>query len=418
MNIVWAYDREHLQHPFIGIGIETLRDAGHEVTVVAADKAEHADYPSRDAFHFRERSRHWDAFSERRAQLKAREKSASGMRVAWLKACRFGLTRVAQWRRDTIDTWRAYARGYRALRRLEPDVVVASRPEAALIAWAAMRGRRIRFVYYPFELYGDQTGSASSFIAWAEKKLLKERADALITQNECRAQVYAAERGFAGKPAIVHNYKPVRAHARSGRLRQALGLGQDTKIALYEGMLIPGRWLQELAKSASFLPENAVIVLMGKEKSSWLQKNAALLDGIAKASGRLRVLPPVPHSEILDYAADADAGIIIYDDSCRNNLYCEPGKLSDYLAACVPVVAPAFPTIQPVVEAYGIGECFHGHSPQAIAAAISAVLAKPKAEWQAALRRACDHLTWETQAPAFLEAVTGESTAPALRSAA
>ncbi len=82
----------------------------------------------------------------------------------------------------------------------------------------------------------------------------------------------------------------------------------------------------------------------------------------------------------------------------------------------VPVVAPNFPTIGPVVQGRGLGLCFDGHSPEAIAATLKAVLDKPKSRWSAALRRACAELTWETQAPNLMAAVeggrSGRSSAP------
>ncbi len=60
-----------------------------------------------------------------------------------------------------------------------------------------------------------------------------------------------------------------------------------------------------------------------------------------------------------------------------------------------------------MVQDRGLGLCFDGHSPEAIAATIKAVLDKPKSRWAAALRRACSELTWETQAPNLLAAVDG-----------
>ncbi len=154
------------------------------------------------------------------------------------------------------------------------------------------------------------------------------------------------------------------------------------------------------------LPEDVVLVMMGQEKLKWRQVHAAEIKA-ALATGRLILAGPVPHDELLDYVADADVGVIIYDDSVRNNVFCEPGKLSDYISVGVPVVAPNFPTIGPVVQGRGLGLCFDGHSPEAIAATLKAVLAKPKPRWAAALRRACSELTWETQAPNLLAAVQG-----------
>jgi hypothetical protein len=73
----------------------------------------------------------------------------------------------------------------------------------------------------------------------------------------------------------------------------------------------------------------------------------------------------------------------------------------------VPVVAPAYPTIGPVMQRYDIGRCFEGHSPESIAATLMSVLERPRAEWAPHLERACADLTWETQAPNLLAAVAG-----------
>src|SRR4051812_8256182 len=59
-------------------------------------------------------------------------------------------------RQDTVDTWAAYAKGFKWLMKLPADVIVASRPEAAVWACLAAKLRGKRFVYFPFELYGEQ----------------------------------------------------------------------------------------------------------------------------------------------------------------------------------------------------------------------------------------------------------------------
>ena len=114
-----------------------------------------------------------------------------------------------------------------------------------------------------------------------------------------------------------------------------------------------------------------------------------------------------PHDDLPDWVADADAGVVIYDDAVRNNLYCEPGKLTDYLSVGVPVIAPDFPTVGPLVRALGIGVTFEGGRPEAIAEATRRCLAQPKESWGPALDAACAKLNWESQVPSLLAAVTG-----------
>ena len=442
-RVIWAYDREHTLHPFIVLGLKTLVEAGWTAAVVSADKAaRRAPYQSFDDFSFERRVKRYmhvvfdvrgklekDAIQVKRARerLARRLAETSPDRVLQgAKRLRFqakeralfvrheaiqGWRAVLKWaanvRRQTVDTWDVYLRGFFRLLSLKGEVMIASRPEAAVWACLAAKLRGMRFVYFPFELYGEQITRPNPLVAAAERFMLRYCVDAVLTQNDCRAEVLVKERGSRIAPAIVHNYKPIRPEKRApGRLRARHNIPARKKIVLYEGVIVDGRWLEFVAQSVLHLPQNVVLVMMGQEKLKWRQVHAAEIKA-ALATGRLILSPAVPHDELLDYVADADVGVIIYDDSVRNNVFCEPGKLSDYISVGVPVVAPNFPTIGPVVQGYGLGLCFDGHSPEAIAATLQAVLARPKSQWAAALRRACSELTWETQAPNLLAAVDG-----------
>lgn len=443
-RIIWAYDREHLLHPFIVLGLNTLADAGYEVTMVAADKAEGARWRSFDDFSFAKRVRnYWRLVHEVRKTLEQRavhsqlqikqlrkalvwEKTGEigrltaedrwrrrrliafhRVRHAWIQSVRAVFKAYGEARRLNWDTWQVYAKGFWRLARLEADVMVTSRPEAAFWASLVAKAKGMRLVYFPFELYGEQIVEPSKFLLWYERFMLRHMVDAVLTQNDCRAGVLQGERGSRVTPAIVHNYKPIHSEKREGgKLRAKHKLKPGTRIVLHEGVIVDGRWLEFLAQSVLHLPDDVVLVMMGQEKLKWRQVHAEEIKD-ALATGRLILAGPVPHDELPDYVADADVGVIIYDDTVRNNVFCEPGKLSDYIAVGVPVVAPAYPTIGPVMQVYDIGRCFEGHSPEAIAATLMSVLDRPKAEWAPQLERACAELTWETQAPNLLAAVAG-----------
>ena len=449
-RVIWAYDREHTLHPFIVLGLKTLVEAGWTATVVSADKAaEGAPYDSFDAFSFEGRVKRYqhvvhgvrgklekDAVQVKRAREKLARRLAEttadgrlrGLERLWfqakeralfawhegIQAWRAVLKWAANVRRLSIDTWTIYLGGFARLRSLEGEVMIASRPEAAVWACIAAKLRGMRFVYFPFELYGEQITKPNRMVAWLERVMLRHFVDAVLTQNESRSEVLVKERGARVTPLLVHNYKPIHSQKRQpGRLRAKHQIAAGKKIVLYEGVIVDGRWLEFVAQSVLHLPEDVVMVLMGQEKMKWRQVHGAEIND-ALATGRLILAPPVPHDELLDYVADADVGVIIYDDSVRNNVFCEPGKLSDYISVGVPVVAPNFPTIGPVVQDRGLGHCFDGHSPEAIAATLKSVLDKPKSRWAAALKRACSELTWETQAPNLLAAVEGKPPPPAL----
>ena len=371
-RVVWLYHGDHRQHPFIPAALDALVAAGWDATIVDL-AAERVDG----------RYRH-------RPRPSARiDRTGVG---AWL---------AKAWRQAGLWLWML-----REAWRVRPACIIATMPHAAAAGWLVATVQRARLVYYPFELYGEQHGSVPALMRRLERELLRRGIDALVTQNEHRARVYVEERGARVAPTIVHNYKPRRRVRPGGRLRGLLDLPAHVRIVLYEGYLTEGRWLDRLVAAAPYLPADTRLVLMGQETAWWTRHGAALLRD-PEIAAHVRVAPCVPHGVVADWVADADVGVIIYDDQVRNNVYCEPGKLSDYVLAGLPVVAPDFPSIGPVIRRLGIGRCFQTPDPKAIAAAIRTVLGTPRAVFAPGLARAAAELVWETQVPAFLEAVTG-----------
>ena len=109
------------------------------------------------------------------------------------------------------------------------------------------------------------------------------------------------------------------------------------------------------------------------------------------------VLPSGSYDKLLDLIAYSDAGIIIYDDSVMNNIYCEPGKLSDYVFAHIPIISPNFPTVGPIIKKFNIGIVFNNSQPESIAHAILEIIKKPREEWDSDLFAASKELTWEKE---------------------
>ncbi len=298
-----------------------------------------------------------------------------------------------------------YPRVFFSVMRIRGDVVVGTHPSVAMPGCLAAKLMGRRFIYYPSELYGCQMLPPSRALAWLERKMLSLAADVVITQNAERAKEYR-RRGARVEPVIVHNYKESGTGVRPGRLRAQLELDPGARIVLYEGMIGQGRWLDRLALASLLLPPSTVMVFMGQQ-TPWWKDHSPEFAGEALTRGRLRVCDYVEHDALRAYVSDADVGVIIYDDNSLNNILCEPGKLSDYVLAGVPVVAPNYPTIAPVVRSMNIGQCFDHGSPEAISAAIQAVLDRGREHYREALEQAGKMLCWQTQAPNLLEAVVG-----------
>jgi glycosyltransferase involved in cell wall biosynthesis len=371
MKIIWLYKGIIRDHPFINLGISSLKKLNHQV--VRCDES---------------------------FLILPQVQRLQGSRIhiifrIWRKLN----TLMHDWFGQV--SWFVYAI------LIRPDVLICTMPQALLTGWLIKKLSSCRLVYYPFELYGEQAHRVPVIWERIEKKLLAGGdIDEIITQNEARARVYREDRGSVVEPVIVQNFKKYMDVRPTNKLRDALNLSENIRIVVYEGGFVPGRWLDRLIQSVEFLQSNTRLVLIGK-KTPWWDKNIAPVLEDILVQQRVICMSWLPPEKLPEYIADADVGVIIYDDSVRNNYYCAPGKLSDYVIAGVPVIAPNFPTIGPFIRQHGIGETFDGGSPEQIAGAILKLLDKPRSAWVQALDAAKQELIWETQENVFVDTVIG-----------
>ena len=90
-------------------------------------------------------------------------------------------------------------------------------------------------------------------------------------------------------------------------------------------------------------------------------------------SSKGRVCSSVPRRALLSCLHEASAGLVYYPYSAEmsfNQLYCAPTKFFEYLAAGLPVIASANPSLIPIIDGYGLGECAHNDTTAALRDAI------------------------------------------------
>jgi len=128
------------------------------------------------------------------------------------------------------------------------------------------------------------------------------------------------------------------------------------------------------------------------------------------SGGRIRVLPAVPPTELLDWVAAADVVVMPIQPSTLNHRLTTPNKLFEAMAVGVPVVASDLPGMAGIVRETGCGLLVDPTDPAAIAAAIREILGAPAAERRARRQRvlAAAHQTydWERQMAVLLDEYT------------
>ena len=304
------------------------------------------------------------------------------------------------------------ARLARVLRDLRPDVLHAHDSNALVPVALAARALDLPYVYDAHDLWLGRPRRERSQVYFALnqlyytvlERLLVRRAAATLTVSRPIAD-HLARRYDLAEVALVPNYPepPGIVRARDIRgLPGADGLEADRRIVLYVGGLMAGRGLEQLVDAMAHV-EGAVLVLLGDGVLAASLRHRALAAGIAD---RVRVIPPVPSSEVIDVAASADVGVSPIVPSCLNYRYSLPNKLFQYMAAGLAVVASDFPQVRDVVEGAACGLVVDTRRPTAIAEAINRILGDPdeaRAMGERGRRAVIDRFNWTTSAEALLD---------------
>jgi glycosyltransferase involved in cell wall biosynthesis len=174
---------------------------------------------------------------------------------------------------------------------------------------------------------------------------------------------------------FIRNVPPYKAVTKSNRLHRHLGLDTHVRIALYQGYLQPNRGLHLLVQAAPFLESDTVIVMLGqgfKETPTQLQ-TLITNEGVAD---RVKILPPVPYEELLDWTASADIGLAVFPPDYSLSIQkCLPNKFFEYLMAGLPVISTKLDAIAEAIGTYDVGKVVPSLAPEDLVAAINEMLA-------------------------------------------
>ena len=233
--------------------------------------------------------------------------------------------------------------------------------------------------------------------AWAR------RASRVITVNRPYAEVMA-RRWDVDLPLIVMNcsYRYEPPSPRERRFHDALGLDPATPVVVYQGGFSRDRGIEQLIAAIPDVPDATLVLLGYGSLQAELQRIAA----DPATGGRVRILPAVPPTELLDWIASADVVAMPIQPTTLNHRLTTPNKLFEALAAGVPVVASDLPGMAPIVRETRCGLLVDPTDPAVIAAALRDVLATPPEEmavWRARSSAAArETYNWERQMDGLL----------------
>jgi glycosyltransferase involved in cell wall biosynthesis len=261
---------------------------------------------------------------------------------------------------------------------------------------AALHGAKV--AYDSHELFAEQEFSADERRMWrALEARTIGRCDAVMAVNPSVARELMQRYGVPHVEVVYNAERCDDLPQRSHRLHDAFGLPSLARVLLFQGGLSAGRHLEALVGAMALVQATDVhLVILGDGPLQPALQKLAVAPG---AQGRVHLHPAVPQSQLLAWTAAADAGVIPYQPTCLNNLYCTPNKLFEFIAAGLPILASDLPEIRAIVAGHGVGQLADLSSPHAIAAAIDSFFADRRqlAIWRDAALRARSVVNWDEE---------------------
>src|SRR5579885_1703312 len=262
------------------------------------------------------------------------------------------------------------------LMQMPADIYHAHDINALPACYVAARCRRKLLIFDAHELplHGlERKGNwFITVLIWLFAQMISCCAGVITVSPPIEQEIYRWY--HAPKITLARNVTVYQAVPKNDRLRQFLGLGSDVRLALYQGNLQDDRGLDGLIRAAKFLEQGIVIVLMGKAVGATQRQLEALIaeEGVAD---RVKIVPPVPYTELLEWTVSADLGLLIYPPDYSANINDSlPSKLFEYLNACQPLLISQLDAIAEIIDIYGVGRIVFSLAPLDIGVAINTML--------------------------------------------
>jgi glycosyltransferase involved in cell wall biosynthesis len=285
------------------------------------------------------------------------------------------------------------------------DVVVAHDLPILPAAAEAAKHHGAKLVYDSHELYCEQEFEPPLQRMWrAIERRSIGACDCVITVNPSiagelktryalpRVDVVANAERTEGPPPV-----------KGGLFHQAFGLNASAVIVLFQGGLLAGRNLEMLVDAMARVNAPQVhLVFLGDGALARPLSRRATARGVA---ARVHFHGAVAQSDLLHYTASADLGVIPYQATCLNNLYCTPNKLFEYIAAAVPMLATDLPEMRRLIAGNDIGLMIDTGSPDALARAVDHVVSDTAllARFRANLKDVRARVNWAEESKTLVE---------------
>ena len=126
---------------------------------------------------------------------------------------------------------------------------------------------------------------------------------------------------------------------------------KNNKIMLYQGALNMGRGIEKMIGTMLFL-NDAKLIIAG---TGYLEKALKQMVTELELTNKVEFVGLLSPTALLALTQQADIGLSLEENICKNYNYALPNKLFDYIQSRVPVICSNLPEMKKIIDRYKVG---------------------------------------------------------------
>jgi glycosyltransferase involved in cell wall biosynthesis len=257
-----------------------------------------------------------------------------------------------------------------ALLRLAPDAIHAHDWDGVIVAAAAAQRLGVPFAYdaheFAAEMHSERLGWRLLVAPLIRKLegLAARRAIFVIAVGDTIGEALEQSLDLANRPITVRNIPDI---APLANLPYRTASSRATILLHYHGTLARGRGIESAVATMDHLPAHFRLRLTGPWRQRAFERHVKGLLAARPADGRIFLVPPLPHAELVSHAAQADIGLCLLAGKTRHDRGALPNKIFEYLHAGLAIVGSGSDEVARLIGMVGCGASVPPDSPEIIA---------------------------------------------------
>ncbi len=304
----------------------------------------------------------------------------------------------------SIFSWASYIRKMK-----DVDVITGHDLSGLAIGYLSnfFKKKKAKLVYdsHEFAVGRDElSGTLMPRLIYCLEHFLMKRCAFSIMVNDSIADEVCKIHKLKEKPVVARNaayywhLDSEKIQARREELKKQFSVPSDGFIIMYHGAVAANRGIEQMLKAAADLKDVYCVVLGNSETQRYIDELKQHSSELGMAD-RVIFHSAVPLSELPEYVAAVDVGMINILATSRSFYYMLPNKFYENIQAMTPIIVSDFPEVGRITDEYGIGIKVDPANIEQITEAI--IKMKDDQSFYATckenIRRAKEELCWEKE---------------------